>query len=220
MVIVCYHEGVKYPHDLRNNPLSITSNFAQPSSTAQYISITVQCIGHQWFLDSYSLDDFLTMFRPHKKDWIRILFVLKNPEITNLSYHGFSSVEDSIQGFIQTIQYYYHGNDWNHLMFFSKNSAVTRQLRHYDSIRHLVHYYDPIMFWSMLKESDNQIVHHFLIDQDNFSKEAILFSESPMILYDLNLFSVNTILQTPSLKKQIFMVVARVYDRENRLLLG
>uniref|UniRef100_A0A6C0K584 Uncharacterized protein n=1 Tax=viral metagenome TaxID=1070528 RepID=A0A6C0K584_9ZZZZ len=213
MVIVCYHGGVKTPRDLANNPLSITSNFAKPSNISQYISVTVVCMGRQWFLDPsiYSLDDFLRMFQPHKKDWMRILFVLKNPEITNLVYNGLSSTEDSVQGFIETIQNYYKGEeDWNHLMFFSKNATVLRHLRlNAPLARHLAHYYTPALSLSPSSSKKIKIVDYFVMDTDNFSRDAMLFCEAPLILYDLNPNSLQTILQTPSLYKQTFMIVLR-----------
>jgi hypothetical protein len=216
MVIVCHHGGVKDPHDLANNPLSITSNFAKPSNISQYISVTIVCMGRQWFLDPsiYSLDDFLCMFQPHKKDWMRILFVLKNPEITNLVYNGLSSTEDSVQGFIETIQNYYQGEeDWNHLMFFSKNATVLRHLRMNAPVCHLAHYYTPAVTLSpphpkWLKEKI-KMVDYFVMDADNFSRDAMLYCEAPLILYDLDSSSFHNILQTPSLYKQTFMIVSR-----------
>jgi hypothetical protein len=212
MVVLCYHGGVKSPSDLANNPLSITANFAQPSKTPQYISIVLLCVGRTWYLDTstYPLEDFLRMFQPHKKPWTRILYVLHNPELTNLTAPG-SSVEDSTAGFIETMTKFYGKEDWQHVMVFSRNDKVLQLLRTSSLVRHIAHYYDSLKSSSSLLSfsSSSGIKDFMVMDPDNFSKKVLLHCDTPMILYDIDQLSSHAILKNDDLRGQVFMIVTR-----------
>jgi hypothetical protein len=145
------------------------------------------------------------MFQPHKKPWMRILYILNNPELTNITAPRFS-VEDSVAGFIDTMKIFYDKEEWQHVMLFSRNDKVLQLLRASTVVRHIAHYYDSLKSSS---SSCSAIRDFMVMDPENFSKKVLLHCDAPIILYEIDQLSSHAILQDDDLRSKVYMLVTK-----------